>query len=65
VDPVPAGAWGGQESRDYHLCVEVEPATAGQEIIAARVSLVAGSPAGAEVLGQGLVRAIWTSRARE
>ncbi len=29
-------------------------------MLAARVSLVAGSPSGAEVLGQGLVRAIWT-----
>jgi len=52
----PTGAWGPGESRDYHVGVEVTPAGLGQEMLAARVSLVAG----AEVLGQGLVRAIWT-----
>ena len=56
----PAGAWGPGESRDYHLCVEVSPAGVGQEMLAARVSLVAGAGAGAGVLGQGLVRALWT-----
>jgi predicted PP-loop superfamily ATPase len=29
-------------------------------MLAARVSLVASSPAGEEILGQGLIRAIWT-----
>jgi len=56
----PTGAWGPDESRDYHVGVEVTPAGVGQEMLAARVSLVANSPSGAEVLGQGLVRAIWT-----
>jgi hypothetical protein len=57
----PTGAWGAGESRDYHLCVQVTPAAVGQEMLAARVSLLADSPAGPEVLGQGLVRAIWTA----
>jgi hypothetical protein len=52
----PTGAWGAGESRDYHLCVRVTPAGIGQEMLAARVSLVVGS----DVVGQGLVRAIWT-----
>ena len=52
----PTGAWGAGESRDYHLCVRVTPAGIGQEMLAARVSLVVGSG----VVGQGLVRAIWT-----
>jgi hypothetical protein len=56
----PTGAWGPGESRDYHVGVEVTPAGVGQEMLAARVRLVADSPSGAEVLGQGLVRAIWT-----
>ena len=59
----PTGAWGPGESRDYHVGVEVNPAGVGQEMLAARISLVTGSPSGAsggEVLGQGLVRAIWT-----
>jgi von Willebrand factor type A C-terminal domain/von Willebrand factor type A domain len=56
----PTGAWGPGESRDYHVGVEVTPAGIGQEMLAARVSLVASSPSGEEILGQGLVRAIWT-----
>jgi len=56
----PTGAWGAGESRDYHLCVQVTPGAVGQEMLAGRVSLVASSPSGPEVLGQGLVRAIWT-----
>ena len=54
----PAGAWGPGESRDYHLGVEVSPAGVGQEMLAARVSLVSGP--GSQVFGQGLVRALWT-----
>ncbi|MDO0927670.1 VWA domain-containing protein [Streptomyces sp. TG1A-8] len=57
----PTGSW-GDESRDYHLCVEVPPAGLGREMLAARVSLVVPQPGGtAQDLGaQGLVRAVWT-----
>ena len=55
----PTGAW-GTESRDYHLCVDVEPGRAGQEMLAARVSLIFSTASGLQTLGQGLVRAIWT-----
>ena len=61
VGDYPTGAWGTAESRDYHLGVQVAAAGAvGQEMLAARVSLVATSPSGPEVLSQGLVKAIWT-----
>ena len=56
----PTGAWGIGESRDYHVCVRVTPAAVGQEMLAARVSVVTGSPSAPDVLGQGLVRAVWT-----
>ena len=56
----PAGAWGPGETRDYHLGVEVNPAGVGQEMLAARVSLVSGPGSSPQVLGQGLVRALWT-----
>jgi hypothetical protein len=56
----PTGAWGASESRDYHLCVRVAPAGVGQEMLAGRVSLVTTTPSGTDVLGQGLVRAVWT-----
>ena len=56
----PTGAWAPGESRDYHVGVQVAAANIGQEMLAARISLVAASPAGDQVLGQGLVRATWT-----
>ena len=59
----PTGAWAPGESRDYHVSVTVNPAGVGQEMLAARVSLVASSASGSEVLGQGLVRAVWTDNA--
>jgi hypothetical protein len=69
----PTGSW-GDESRDYHVCVEVPAASLGQEMLAARVSLVIPQPGGtarssgaesgggsAQNLGaQGLVKAVWT-----
>lgn len=56
----PTGSW-GDESRDYHLCVRVPAAPVGSEMLAARVSLVLSRSDGtAEVLSQGLVRAVWT-----
>jgi hypothetical protein len=51
----PAGSWSA-EHRDYHLRVEVEPATAGREKLAARITLVAGDT----THGEGLVKARWT-----
>ncbi|MGW3684334.1 hypothetical protein, partial [Streptomyces prasinus] len=65
----PLGSW-GDESRDYHVCVEVPAADVGREMLAARLSLIIPQPAGApaasgaegvQKLGaQGLVRAVWT-----
>ena len=56
----PTGAWAPGESRDYHVAVTVNPASLGQEMLAARVSLIASSAEGQQVLGQGLVRVTWT-----
>jgi hypothetical protein len=42
------------------VAVTVNPANPGQEMLAARVSLVASSPDGQQVLGQGLIRVTWT-----
>jgi hypothetical protein len=56
IGEYPLGSWGA-EDRDYHIQVAVEPAAAGKEKLAARVSVVAGE----EILGQGLVNAVWTA----
>ena len=57
----PTGSW-GDESREYHVCVRVPGASVGQEMLAARASLVLPGPAGEPQppLAQGLVRAVWT-----
>ncbi|MFD5117896.1 VWA domain-containing protein [Streptomyces sp. NPDC058385] len=56
----PTGSW-GDESRDYHVCVQVPNAELGQEMLAGRVSLVVpGAEGSAQTLAQGLVRAVWT-----
>jgi hypothetical protein len=51
----PLGSW-GTESRDYHVCVDVTAGAAGDEMLAARVSVVEGDA----TLAQCLVRAVWT-----
>jgi hypothetical protein len=51
----PTGAW-GEESRDYHLCIHVQPRDVGEEMLAGRFSLLVGE----EVVSQALIRAIWT-----
>lgn len=52
----PTGAWAADESRDYHVCVDVPPGAVGDEKLAARVGVVVGD----DVVSQGLVRALWT-----
>lgn len=58
----PTGSW-GDESREYHVCVRVPGASVGQEMLAARASLVLPGPSGEPQppLAQGLVRAVWTA----
>jgi von Willebrand factor type A C-terminal domain/von Willebrand factor type A domain len=51
----PTGSW-GTESRDFHICVEVNPGRVGDEMLAGRISLVSGN----EIAGKGLIRALWT-----
>ena len=51
----PTGAW-GTECRDYHVCISVPAAAVGDEMLAARVSLVVdGTPQ-----RDAKIRAIWT-----
>ena len=51
----PTGAW-SEETRDYHLCVDLPPRPVGTEMLAARVSLAVGH----QVTAQALVNAVWT-----
>jgi von Willebrand factor type A C-terminal domain/von Willebrand factor type A domain len=51
----PTATW-GSEARDYHICIDVPARDPGEEMLAGRVTLIEGD----EVLGQALLRAIWT-----
>ena len=51
----PTGAW-GDESRDYHVCIDVPAHPVGGEMAAGRVSLVVDG----EAVSQALIRAVWT-----
>ncbi|HEY0501824.1 MAG TPA: VWA domain-containing protein [Kutzneria sp.] len=53
----PTGSWGA-ESRDYHVCVQVQPAGVGDKMLAGRVSLV--SAAGEQLGARGQLLAVWT-----
>ena len=50
------------EVRDYHVRVRVPANAVGQEMLAARVSLIVPDPAGGDArpVSQGLIRAVWT-----
>jgi von Willebrand factor type A C-terminal domain/von Willebrand factor type A domain len=52
----PTATW-GSEARDYHVRIDVPAREPGEEMLAGRVTLVEGD----EVLGQALLRAIWTA----
>ncbi|CAM3395746.1 VWA domain-containing protein [Stackebrandtia soli] len=49
------GAWGA-ESREFHISVDVPPITTGDDRLAARISVVAGTTE----LARGMVTAKWT-----
>jgi hypothetical protein len=51
----PTGAW-GNEARDFHINLTVPAGNVGDEMLAARISVVEGDT----VHAQGLVRAVWT-----
>lgn len=56
----PTGSW-GDESRDYHVCLEVPPQPTGSAISAGRISLVVPQPDGStEVLSNDRITAAWT-----
>jgi hypothetical protein len=56
----PTGAWGGNERRDYHLCIEVLPAAIGDEVLAGRVGVLATLAGAENKLAEGRIFATWT-----
>ncbi len=52
----PLGAWADDESRDYHIRIQIPKGNVGDERLAARVMLVVDD----EQVSASLVRAVWT-----
>src|SRR5262249_43986817 len=59
VRDYPTGAW-GEEKRDYHLSLTVNPAKVGQRMCAGRVSLVAVEGGQETRHAEGMILAAWT-----
>ncbi|MGI8809517.1 MAG: VWA domain-containing protein [Acidimicrobiales bacterium] len=52
----PTGAWAGQESRQYHICIDVPPSAVGVQKKVADVGVVVGN----DVVAREMVKAVWT-----
>ena len=60
IQDFPTGAWAGNESRDYHFCIEVNPGAVGDEMLAGRASLIATSGGAETKLSEARILAVWT-----
>jgi uncharacterized protein YegL len=56
----PTGAWGGQESRDYHFCIQVNPGNVGDEMLAGRASLIVAIEGVETKIAEARILATWT-----
>lgn len=56
----PTGAWGKDESRDYHFCIEVKPGEVGDEMLAGRASLIVTTGGVETKAAEARILAVWT-----
>ncbi len=56
----PTGAWGKNESRDYHFCIQVQPGNVGDEMLAGRASLIYTINGVETKVAEARILAIWT-----
>ena len=56
----PTGAWGGNESRDYHFAIEVKPGGVGDEMLAGRASLIVVESGVEAKVAEARILAMWT-----
>ncbi len=56
----PTGAWGNQESRDYHFCIQINPGNVGDEMLAGRASLVYNLNGVETKITEARILATWT-----
>jgi hypothetical protein len=60
VTDYPTGAWGGNESRDYHFAIQVKAGGVGDEVLAGRASLVIVEGGVENKVAEARILAIWT-----
>ncbi|HAX79814.1 MAG TPA: hypothetical protein DCY88_29260 [Cyanobacteria bacterium UBA11372] len=56
----PTGAWGKNESRDYHFSIKVKPGNVGDEMLAGRASLIYTLNGVETKVAEARILAIWT-----
>lgn len=60
ISDYPTGAWGRDEIREFHFCIEVKAGQVGDEMLAGRASLVYTRGGVEEKLSDARILAIWT-----
>lgn len=60
VSDYPTGAWGKNESRDYHFSIQVQPGNVGDEMLAGRASLIYTVNGVETKVAEARILALWT-----
>ncbi len=56
----PTGAWGNNESRDYHFCIQIDAGNVGDEMLAGRASLITQTNGQETKITEAKILATWT-----
>jgi von Willebrand factor type A C-terminal domain/von Willebrand factor type A domain len=56
----PTGAWGSNESRDYHFCIQINAGNVGDEMLAGRASLITQTNGVETKIVEAKILATWT-----
>jgi uncharacterized protein YegL len=56
----PTGAWGNNESRDYHFCIQIAAGNIGDEMLAGRASLMTTTNGQETKITEAKILATWT-----
>jgi hypothetical protein len=56
----PTGAWGDNESRDYHFCIQINAGNIGDEMLAGRASLITTTNGQETKITEAKILATWT-----
>jgi uncharacterized protein YegL len=56
----PTGAWGSNESRDYHFCIQINAGNVGDEMLAGRASLITQTNGQETKITEAKILATWT-----